>query len=91
MADWHVRPGPGLPSVQGQRNLSVHVKGIVNATVKVCISNDPTQPLNTVHELEAGETKNKDAVFKLDFPVAWVKARVSAYTSGTISAYLEGV
>ena len=74
----------------GINPVTVEVSGITNATVEIRVSNAQTQPLNTVHERQAGDTIKKDGVFIIDYPVEWIKARIPTYTSGTIDANLVG-
>ena len=68
---------------------SVHVKGITTATVIINGSNTLTKPANADHEIELSSL-TADGLVSIDLPVKWMKVRVSAYTSGTISAWLEG-
>jgi len=70
---------------------SVHVSGITVATVQVSVSNSPTKPLATNHGIAVGSALTADGMVSLNgvLPVRWVKARVSAYTSGAINADLE--
>lgn len=77
-------------SIEGCSNFSIHVTGITNATVVVTGSNAPTEPAAATHGIVLA-TVTSDAIVRIDMPVRWVKVRVSAWTSGTISAYLEGV
>ena len=69
---------------------SVHVKGITTATVIINGSNSATKPANADHEIQLSSV-TADELVSIDLPVKWMKVRVSAYTSGTISAWLEGV
>jgi hypothetical protein len=70
---------------------SVHVSGITTATVQVSISNSPTQPLPTDNGVNAGSALTANGMVNLNsfLPVRWIKARVTAYTSGSINADLE--
>jgi len=76
--------------VGGFGNFTVQVKGITTATVKVHGSNNPTKPANTVHDFQIGADVTADGVVTYAFPVRWIKARVSAWTSGSISAWAIG-
>ena len=69
--------------------LTFDVVGITTATVDLRYSNAPTRPSNASHERQI-EDMTADGLVVVSFPVRWVKARVSAYTSGTISVYLTG-
>lgn len=74
----------------GINPVTVEISGITNANVEIRVSNDPTQPLNTVHGRQAGDVVKKDGVFIIDYPVEWIKARIESYTAGTINANLVG-
>lgn len=77
-------------NIEGFHPLSFHVKGITTASVQIRGSNAPTKPANASDELQLGSTVTADALVSLDAPVKWIKAKVSAYTSGTISVYMLG-
>lgn len=74
--------------VEGLAKMSVHITGITDATVITNISNTPTQPAAATHHIQLDSTTSDKMIF-LDGPVSWIKVRVSVYTGGTISAYLE--
>ena len=74
--------------VSGFAHISVHIEITALATAKIHVSNNAVQPLNSVHELEAFSTRLSKFVV-IDTPVRWIKTRVSAWTSGTVSAWLE--
>ncbi|MFQ5915378.1 MAG: hypothetical protein ACE5JS_19590 [Nitrospinota bacterium] len=76
--------------VAGMRTLNIHVKGIGAATVTVNGSNDPTKPADSDHEITLASITSDDIV-TVQGPLRWMKARVSAHTSGTINAYLEAI
>ena len=73
----------------GFHGLTVDIEGITTATVSIRCSNSPTRPLNTEHEREV-QSVTSDSTVVIVFPVRWLKARVTAYTSGTIYAHLYG-
>lgn len=66
---------------------SFEITGITIGTVQIRGSNAPTKPANTVHGFQIGAdvtVAGSQLVVNQD-PIRWVKARVSAWTSGTIS------
>lgn len=76
-------------NVAGFYPLTIHVKGITTATVEVDGSNEPAQPNDNTHGFKLNDL-TADGGVVVDVPVEWVKCRVTAYTSGTISAYMLG-
>src|SRR5215207_171147 len=76
--------------VSGCRNFSLHVTGITTATVVVTGSNALTAPATSTHGIEIA-TVTANALVTVGYPVHWVKARCTAWTSGTVSVFLEGV
>lgn len=73
------------------KSYTIHVKGITTATVSITGSNAPTQPLDSAHEtLLSSGTFTADGILEKLVTTRWLKARVSAWTSGTIYAYLYG-
>lgn len=73
----------------GVADMTVHVAGITTATVIVSGSNAPTIPADSTHGATLA-TVTADSIVDIQMPVRWIKARVSAWTSGTINAYVEG-
>ena len=77
--------------VDGFYPFTVHVDGIVDATVQVRVSNLPTRPLDTAHAAQAGlDITGDDQFVVVDYPVRWVKCRVPTWVAGTLNAYLYG-
>lgn len=76
--------------IDGRHPTTVHVKGITTATVKVHVSNNPTKPANSVHDVQIGSDVVADGSVEITAPYKWVKTRISAHTSGAISAFLMG-
>jgi len=76
--------------VSGFSAFSVQISGITTATVKVCVSNKPTQPDATDHGIEKGSL-TADGSVEIICSYRWIKARISAWTTGSISAWLAGV
>jgi hypothetical protein len=74
----------------GMTNMSIHITGITTATVEVDGSNEPTKPADATHGIKLnGVDITANQMFTITVPQRWVKARVTAWTSGTINAYLE--
>lgn len=75
----------------GLRTMSVHVDGITTATVEIDGSNAAVKPADNTHGIKLNATDiTTDQVVMMTINVRWVKVRITAYTSGTINAYLEG-
>jgi hypothetical protein len=66
---------------------TVQITGITTATVEVDGSNAVAQPANNTHGTSLGNV-TADGIINVTNPVEWIKARVTAYTSGTINANL---
>lgn len=68
------------------KEASIHVSGVTTATVKINGSGKATKPTATTHDIEmSGVTA--DAIVDLPQLPRWLKARISAWTSGTISVF----
>ncbi len=76
-------------NVAGFHPLSFQISGITVATLELDGSNAPTRPLNSVHGFYLAQPTGDGAV-DVDMPVEWVKARCTAYTSGTITVDMVG-
>ncbi len=77
-------------AVSGFSKYTVIITGITTATVVVNVSNSVAAPADAAHEAEEGSV-TADGKVLIDGPVRWAKARVSVWTSGTITARLVGV
>lgn len=78
-------------SVKGVQPLSIHITGITDATVEIDGSNAPTMPANTTHGIKLNSSNiTTNQLIELDLSLAWLKVRVTSYTSGTINADLIG-
>lgn len=78
-------------SVKGIQPMAVMITGITTATVEIDGSNAPTQPANNTHGIKLNTLDiTSNQIVAIDLPVAWLKVRVTAWTSGTINAYLVG-
>ena len=75
--------------VSGFHEFTIDISGIIAATVDIRCSNDPTRPADATDGRQI-QAVTSDASVVIVFPVHWLKARVSGYTSGTIYAYLYG-
>ena len=76
--------------VSGLRTSSVHV--IITATAPMLLrgSNEPTKPANNTHGFSL-QTHTVTGGGIIEVPCNWVKAYVSAWTSGTVTCYFYGV
>ena len=74
----------------GMSAMTIHITGIITATVEVDASNESTRPSDATHGYKLNATDiTTNQIFSVTVPVRWLKARVTAYTSGTINGYLE--
>jgi hypothetical protein len=69
---------------------TVHITGITTATVEVDVSNEPSKPEDTSHGITLSSV-TADAGIVVNAPWRWIKVRCTSHTSGTISAYWEGL
>ncbi len=76
--------------VRGKK-FTVHIEGISTAVVQVRGSNSPAKPADNEHDVQIGADIAVDQMVFIDAPLCWVKVRISAWTSGTIYAWLAGV
>lgn len=77
-------------NVSGWRRMSVHIKGITTATVEVRGSCAPTKPADTGHEVLLGSALTADTIYEVSAKLKWIKVRMTAWTTGTIYAYVVG-
>ncbi len=77
-------------NAEGLKNYSIHVSGITTATVVFSGSNAATKPSDATHGIQFGSDITADGFLEYTAPVKWVKARVSAWTAGTIVVTFEG-
>lgn len=78
-------------NVEGVFPLSVQVVGITTATVQIRVSLQAAAPAAADHQIFAGLDIVADGMFPLNFPVRWIKARVTGWVAGTINAYGWGL
>lgn len=69
---------------------TIHIKGVTTATLHICGSLAPVKPADTAHEIQIGDDITADCLVEIPAHLKWIKVRCSAYTAGTIYAYLEG-
>lgn len=69
---------------------SIHVFGITTGTVQVRGSNARVKPADNTDAIKIGSDITADGIVSIAYPLRWIKCKVSAYTSGTISAVLQG-
>jgi hypothetical protein len=75
--------------VAGYTPITVSAEGITTATVDVRGSLAPVKPADATHGFALGSFTT-DGALVIENPCEWIKVRVSAYTSGTITAYMLG-
>lgn len=63
---------------------SVDVAISGTATVQIRGDDSVTRPANTAHGRQVGDDITSSGSYSLVYAPRWVKARVSAYTSGTV-------
>ena len=68
---------------------TVHFDFTGVATIELDAHNSPTRPLDTDHGFVLNSTSTDNAI-QISNPYEWVKARVTSFTSGTVSAWLVG-
>jgi hypothetical protein len=74
----------------GMSAMTIHITGITIATVEIDGSNEPTKPADATHGIKLNGTDiTANQMFTVTVPLRWLKARVTAYTSGTVNAFLE--
>jgi hypothetical protein len=84
--------GEWIEVTGGYVNFNLHVTGITNATVQLHGSNAATVPSAATAGVVLGSTNTAtNGNIYANGPWKWMKALVSAYTSGTITARLIGV
>lgn len=76
--------------VAGFSLLSIHITGITTATVEVDGSNEATRPADATHgiKINATDITANQMVF-ITANMRWLKVRVTAYTAGSVNAWLE--
>lgn len=67
----------------------VTVTGITTATVQIRGSNETAKPAAATHAAQIGADITADSGVQLTALPAWIKARVSAFTSGTIRVIIQ--
>ncbi len=76
--------------VSGWRRATVHITGIVTATCQIRGCATPTKPLDSEDHIQIGSDITSDTLYEITAKLKWLKVKISAYTSGTISAYAIG-
>lgn len=76
--------------VSGWRRMTVHITGITTATCQIRGSCTPTKPANAEDHIQIGSDITSDTLYEVTAKLKWIKVKISAYTSGTISAYVVG-
>ena len=76
--------------VRGLKSYNIHTSGITTATIQVRGSNDEARPSDATHDIQLGSDITADGMTQFTAPVRWIKARVTVWTSGTITVIIEG-
>ena len=76
-------------NIQGYPRTSIHVVIATTATVQVRASNEAA-PANS-DDGGLVEQVTASGFVQLPTPARWIKAKISAHTSGTVNAYAESV
>lgn len=79
-------------NLRGRHPVTVTIEGTFDATAQVLVSNNPEQPLDSFNAAPRPDGVNHiaPAVITIDAAYKWIKVRVLAYTSGSISAFILG-
>jgi hypothetical protein len=77
--------------LKGDHPVTITIEGTFVADVDVMVSNDPRPVLNSFNggPIVDDVTHTVPAVVKVDAAYEWIKVRVTAYTSGAVSAFLK--
>lgn len=78
-------------NVEGVFPLGVQIAGITTANVEIRVSLQATAPVAADHQILAGLVNVADGLLTLDYPVRWIKARITGWVAGTINAYGWGL
>ena len=70
---------------------SIHVDGITTATVTINGSNAQAQPADSANGDQIGANITADGWASVDPLPRWIKARVTAWTSGTVRVDVKAV
>jgi hypothetical protein len=76
-------------NLQGFNPATCHAILTGTATVELDGSCEPTQPADATHGFSLNTLTATGAIV-VNVPVRWLKARVTAYTSGTVTVHLMG-
>lgn len=73
-------------NLNGIHPASITVGGTFVGTIKILVSNAPTKPLDSDNaQAQFGADITTPSTLSTDLPYRWIKARVSAFTSGAIT------
>ena len=80
--------------VEGRDKFSIHLLFTGAAAAQICVSNEDN-PADSEDGVQYGTTITATGasgfLAEIKIPVRWIKVKVSAYTSGVVSAILLGV
>lgn len=69
--------------------LSIHLTFGVG-TAQIFGSCKPEKPADATDDVQIGANITSDTIYEVTAKINWIKVKVSAYTSGAISAYAVG-
>lgn len=75
--------------VRHYKKMSVQIRGITSGTVVTNISNRASKPANSVHDAQASSI-TADAMVSVEYPVRWLKVRVTGASDVDVYADLFG-
>lgn len=78
---------PSWVYVGNRAALTIQTRGITTATVKVYGSNREEDPGTGVNDVQIGADITADGIVRIEGPYRWIKAKITAWTAGTL--YVE--
>ena len=72
------------------KRCTVSIEGISGDTIHVRGSNAPTKPADATHGSLIGAAVTADGTVEITAPYRWIKARMTIFSAGSVTAYLLG-
>lgn len=79
--------------VRGWKSFTIHCTG-GTGTIQVRGSNAVSKPANATDDAQLGPDialANTQSVLSVEVPIRWMKTKVSAYTGGSLSAFIHTI
>ena len=76
--------------IHGLREYAIEASGITTGTIQLYGSNATTRPVDGTDGVQLGSNITANGLKQFTTPLRWIKAKVSAWTAGTIKATLQG-